>query len=146
MEPKRRPSLLDRIATTLDISRRAVLVTVVALLLCLTLPLMSQGLVLRFVVKATNTNSTTLEEVQAATDPDCDVRVAACRRANQARSAQAAVIPDLNEVSTIAAFCGNRYPTLTEVRTCVDREFKARTGYPPPGGGTAPRPTVTTGG
>lgn len=65
---------------------------------------------------------------RAVTDPTCDPDEPACQRAMENRQRQASAIPDINEVSVIAAYCGNQHGTLEEVRTCVEREFKARTG------------------
>lgn len=81
----------------------------------------------------------TAEIARAVTDPNCDPRVAACQRANENRARQAAVIPDINEISVIAAFCGNQHSVLQDVRACVEREFKERTGRM-----TSVGPTTTT--
>ena len=126
-------ALLDRIAEAIGVRRRTLLVIVGALLFCLTAPLAVQGVVVRYAVRTAASAKNTAEIADAVTNPNCDIRREACRRANLQRRSQGSVVPDIEEVSVIASYCGHvpDNDTLTEVRACVESEFRRLTGRAP---------------
>lgn len=75
----------------------------------------------------------TAEIARAVTDPNCNPKVPACKRANAQRRGQGSVVPDIEEVSVIASYCGHvaSNDTLAEVRSCVESEFRRLTGRAP---------------
>lgn len=143
-------ALLDRIADALGVRRRTLLVVIAALLFCLTAPLAVQGVVVRYAVRtassakaAAKDAKSTAEVADAFSNPNCDARRPACQRANAQRNGQGSVVPDLEEVSVIASYCGHvpdNY-TLAEVRSCVQTEFLRLRGRPPQ---LQPSATTTT--
>lgn len=86
----------------------------------------------------------TAEIARAVTDPACDTRTEACKRANKQRQGQGSVVPDLEEVSVVASYCGHvpTNDTLPKVRACVLAEFQRLRGRPPQ---LAPTTTVPGG-
>lgn len=68
----------------------------------------------------------------AATNPQCDTSSEACRRANAQRQGEGNPVPDIEEVSVIASYCGHiaANDTLAEVRDCVRAEFQRLAGRP----------------
>lgn len=104
-------------------------VIVVTVIACFSVMLATQGLVVRKATHAANDAAETAATVRDVTDPACDQRRPACKRAQQ----QSSVVPDLEEVSVIASYCGHVpvNDTLPEVRACVEAEFRRLTGRPP---------------
>lgn len=109
----------------------------IVLVFCMTLVLAVQGLGLRYVVHTAKDAKETAEIAEAVTNPECDTKVKACRDANERRRQQGNPVPDIEEISVIAAFCGSvddngdhrpDNATYDEVKSCVDAAFKRITG------------------
>ena len=112
-------------------TRHAHPLLMLTVIVCFAVVLATQGLVVRKASDAAQDAREGVDLIIDVTDPSCDRERPACKRAVEQRAGQGKLVSDIEEVSVVGSFCAHQHIELDAVRSCVEREFRERTGRSP---------------